>query len=232
MWNKEIIKTVEEKLSAKIVLNESTKQMYEFLFLNKEKNFEDFYFLILPYTNKSSYKDIINFLLEIIDGSFYIEVENNFILFYKGNLDIELNQLILSLSEDFSVSIRIFSSGKVSFHDNFGFIGIYQAYKLYLNKSNNYYCSNKDLIMELYNKDKQMLSKLKPVILNKVLVDHQLENLVYAFVKNNLNITKTAKDTYMHRNTINNKLDLITKETGLNIRQFYDAMALLLLLSL
>ena len=86
--------------------------------------------------------------------------------------------------------------------------------------------------MELYNQDKALLKQIKPIIISKILTDHQLETLVYSFVKNDLNITKTAKDMYMHRNTINNKLDLIQRETQLNIRHFNDAMALLLLLSL
>jgi len=43
---------------------------------------------------------------------------------------------------------------------------------------------------------------------------------------NNLNVTKTASEVYMHRNTINNKLDYIKKETGMNIQEFKDAVSM------
>lgn len=232
MWEKKIVNVVKEKIASPTYINKLAKDMYEFLFLEEKKEFENFYFLILSIKNSNEKQVIMDFFLDIISGSFYIEIENYFVLFYNLKLDIEIDKLILSLSEDFSVNIRLFSSGKVSFENPNNFYEIYQIYKKYLDKDNLYYCSNKELIMELYNKDNDSLLRIKPIIISKVLADHQLENLVYAFVNNNLNITKTAKDIYMHRNTINNKLDLIYKETKLNIRHFHDAMALLLLLSL
>lgn len=232
MWEKETIKLVNDKLSSTIFINQKSKDMYEFLFLGEKKNYDNFFFLIFSFKNSNESQEIMNFFLEIIAGSFYIEIENYYILFYNKNLDLEIDKLILTLSEDFSVAISLFASGKVSFANPNNFHEIFKVYKKYLDKDNFYYCSNRDLIMELYNKDKNILLKLKPIIISKILSDHQLVNLVYSFVNNDLNITKTAKDIYMHRNTINNKLDLIEKETKLNIRHFHDAMALLLLLSL
>lgn len=232
MWEKEIIKIVNDKLSSTTFINQKVKDMYEFLFLNKKKDFDFFYFLIFSFKDSNENKGIMDLFLDIVKDSFYIEIDNYYILFYKEKLEIEIDRLLLSLSEDFSVNIRLFLSGKISFEKPDNFVEVFKAYKKVLDKDNYYYCSNKDLIMELYNKNKKILLKLKPIIINTILADHQLENLVYSFVSNDLNITKTAKDIYMHRNTINNKLDLIQKETQLNIRHFHDAMALLLLLSL
>ena len=42
--------------------------------------------------------------------------------------------------------------------------------------------------------------------------------------ENDLNISTTAKNTYMHRNTVNYKLEQIKDETGLDIRRFKDAV--------
>lgn len=44
------------------------------------------------------------------------------------------------------------------------------------------------------------------------------------FLANNLNISETARKLYLHRNTLINKLDKIEKETGLNLRNFEDAV--------
>jgi carbohydrate diacid regulator len=50
-----------------------------------------------------------------------------------------------------------------------------------------------------------------------------MEILIQAMFKNNLNVTQTASDVYMHRNTVIKKLDFIKKETGLNLQKFQDA---------
>ncbi|MEG0109287.1 MAG: helix-turn-helix domain-containing protein, partial [Lachnospiraceae bacterium] len=47
---------------------------------------------------------------------------------------------------------------------------------------------------------------------------------VYKFFENNLNISETARQLYIHRNTLLYKLEKIQKKTGLDVRVFEDAM--------
>ena len=47
---------------------------------------------------------------------------------------------------------------------------------------------------------------------------------VQAFFENNLNISETARQMYLHRNTLGYRLDKITKTTGLDVRKFDDAL--------
>lgn len=44
------------------------------------------------------------------------------------------------------------------------------------------------------------------------------------FFQNNLNIAETSRQLHMHRNTLIYRLDQIEKKTGLDLRQFEDAM--------
>ena len=44
------------------------------------------------------------------------------------------------------------------------------------------------------------------------------------FFENNLNISETARQLYVHRNTLVYRLERIEKEIGLDIRKFDDAM--------
>ena len=46
----------------------------------------------------------------------------------------------------------------------------------------------------------------------------------YKFYENNLNISETARQLYVHRNTLVYRLERIEKEIGLDIRKFDDAM--------
>lgn len=42
-----------------------------------------------------------------------------------------------------------------------------------------------------------------------------------------MNLSKTASETFYHRNTIEYRLDSIQRKTGLNPRRFYDAVKLM-----
>ena len=45
-----------------------------------------------------------------------------------------------------------------------------------------------------------------------------------AFIKHSLNISEASRSMYVHRNTLIYRLDKIERVTGLNIRNFNDAM--------
>ncbi|MBR2909793.1 MAG: helix-turn-helix domain-containing protein [Clostridia bacterium] len=100
-------------------------------------------------------------------------------------------------------------------------IGEYSEIK---NMPNTFACKfvaglNGDLRVELADKflNKQVISVFK---------DEELKNSIDAFFANNLNISETSRNSYMHRNTLLYRLDKIHKITGLNIRNFDDAVTL------
>lgn len=45
------------------------------------------------------------------------------------------------------------------------------------------------------------------------------------FFDNNMNIAQTARQLHMHRNTLIYRLEQVQRETGLDVRQFHDAMS-------
>ncbi len=55
--------------------------------------------------------------------------------------------------------------------------------------------------------------------------DEDMLSTAEAFLQNSLNVSETARSLYMHRNTLLYRLDKIEKATGLNIRQFGDAVS-------
>jgi len=62
-----------------------------------------------------------------------------------------------------------------------------------------------------------------------VLKDDDLFACIDAFFKNNLNIAETSRNAFLHRNTLLYRIDKIHKLTGLNIRNFEDAITFKLL---
>ncbi|MCH5163219.1 MAG: helix-turn-helix domain-containing protein [Clostridiales bacterium] len=57
-----------------------------------------------------------------------------------------------------------------------------------------------------------------------VLSDAELMTAADAFLRHSLNISEASRSMYVHRNTLIYRLDKIEKMTGLNIRNFNDAM--------
>lgn len=56
------------------------------------------------------------------------------------------------------------------------------------------------------------------------LFDKDTLTAIDKFFQNNLNIAETARQLHMHRNTLIYRLEQIEKKTGLDLRQFEDAM--------
>ena len=69
---------------------------------------------------------------------------------------------------------------------------------------------------------------LSPEIIS-VMKDKELIECINAFFKNNLNISETSRNAFLHRNTLLYRIEKINKITGLNIRNFEEAMTFKLL---
>lgn len=67
---------------------------------------------------------------------------------------------------------------------------------------------------------------LQEVFAGNTAVQFEEEELitVYTFFNNNLNISETARQLYVHRNTLVYRLEKIQKKTGLDVRVFEDAL--------
>ena len=58
----------------------------------------------------------------------------------------------------------------------------------------------------------------------ELLKDEDMVNTAEEFLENNLNVSETARNLYMHRNTLMYRLDKIERVMGLNLRNFSDAV--------
>jgi len=69
------------------------------------------------------------------------------------------------------------------------------------------------------------------LFLNEVFKEGSFESLdqetmftIQKFFENNLNVSETSRQLYIHRNTLVYRLDKIQKVTGLDLRMFDDAI--------
>ena len=57
-----------------------------------------------------------------------------------------------------------------------------------------------------------------------ILNDEELMSTIFSFFENSLNTSVTSSKTFMHRNTLNYRLDKVKKLTGLNLKMFEHAV--------
>ena len=68
--------------------------------------------------------------------------------------------------------------------------------------------------------------EFKELILKNFIYDYDFQNAIKKFIENNMNVLKTSKILYMHRNTLINKLDRFNQITGYDPKEFKDAYVL------
>ena len=71
----------------------------------------------------------------------------------------------------------------------------------------------------------EYLAEMTDESAKEIFEDEEMVNTAEEFLRNSLNVSETSRNLYMHRNTLLYRLDKIEKATGLNIRQFPDAVS-------
>ncbi len=168
---------------------------------------------------KNGQEKVLEFFNDFFKVS-YKQIENEYYL-YKlvSDEELELEAIIDSLNVDFGENIKVFETNYLNKEEDV--FNLFDVYK----RNNKYSYSNiSKLVMDISNNED--LKKLREITLYKVDKDNDLINIVIAMYKNDLNVSKTASAVYMHRNTVNNKLEIIKKSSGLDIQKFYDAIAM------
>lgn len=223
-----------EKNSLNYILSQKKVIKYEpFLIDNDLKDtISKYRFIILKFNDDfiEDVNQIIELLHNIIDVKKIINTSNQSLILYSYDSEINFNQLIQTINFDFGASLQLFFGGKLSsnvFDDNnIYFITIFEL----MNSSTDYYYDNLYLINYLLKTDQNKLKSIKEDILYKILNDSSLMMVLDAMFNNDLNVSKASQNIFMHRNTVNNKLELIKENTGLNVQIFKHACALYTLL--
>ena len=137
------------------------------------------------------------------------------------------------LYEELGVGVKVFVGGTVK---SFSEVYISYSQALTAEKMQEVFCPNLDVVaykdfalarvLEDMNasKTEELILALTGEGGKELIEDSELMLTGEAFLNSNLNVSETARELYIHRNTLNYRLDKIEKLTGLDIRKFGDAL--------
>lgn len=174
-------------------------------------------FIIIKNT-LSNLTDTIDVFKTLVGQNIEITENNgNTIIKYNYDNQNDVYDLLVSFSNEnmFDLTCYISSLHEVALDEELN-IGLALIDQL----SSGFYSLKKALLhVRSINNAKQILD----TILNSTGID---EDFIKQFVSNDLNISKASKGMYLHRNTLNYKLDKLLELTGFDLRVFIDSYIL------
>lgn len=174
------------------------------------------------YLKGNHIKEIIS-VLEIYEDYKVVQIQENF-LEITVTTDFDIQQMIkvrdlvmVELFQDFTVFV-------VPKNFDFKINDILEI----LPKLNKGIYQIENFIYEIVKLgDRDLVQKIKGYYYNRL--SPETIETVLGFIDQDLNATKTAKALFMHRNTLNYRLDNFIKKTEIDVRKFSGALAIYLL---
>ena len=139
--------------------------------------------------------------------------------FIKEELGVDVTVGVGSTVKDIKDVARSYmqASGALRYADAFSVRGNIHSYREFVLVK---------MIEELsLGKQEEYCAELMGEAALEVFEDEELLATAEEFLLSSLNVSETSRNLYMHRNTLSYRLDKIEKATGLNIRQFSDAVS-------
>lgn len=79
-----------------------------------------------------------------------------------------------------------------------------------------------------YQLPADLQKKVSQEIVDLFYEDHEMFSSIKVFLENNLNASLTAKKLYIHRNTLQYRIDKFIEKTGIDLKDFYGAFTVFL----
>lgn len=140
----------------------------------------------------------------------------------------DFNEIIETLSDDLTISLKLFQSPILNnIEDLPEILPIYQSYFFpTMKQSLKGVVELPDLllpkmIMSLTDSEKEIMYH---AVLGESIYDSDLLKTIEFIITKQFNISLVAKELYMHRNTVQNRLDRFTQLTGLDLSLYEDQL--------
>lgn len=160
-----------------------------------------------------------NYIVEEINDDILVVLDQD----YYNPEPFDFNSLSELINEDFDYSISMFIEPYMKEEFSLG-----ESYKEFLKELPKGIYHFADIIpyLVIYKKDELKVKTIQYII---ELTNKEVVHTVREFINTNLNSSESAKKLYMHRNTLNYRIDNFTQSTGINVKSFKGANAIYML---
>lgn len=168
------------------------------------------------------------FFESCVDYFFINNYVGCFVIQSAPNKDI-LEQQIAVLEEDFETTLRLLIGIKIEEHDDILSIVSEELHNFSISKSNHGIFEYKDHYLHSSIKPIIQSSAIAQTILRRVDRVEESKQTIQALWKYQGNLTSTSQSLFIHRNTLNYRIDKFYETTSLNLRNLDDLLLCYLL---
>ena len=177
--------------------------------------------------------EVISLLNDIFLNLEVLLLEKITILFFEEDGIQDLAVVFQTISDDFGKQLCIHEGLMLNKNTKGSIIAHYIGVLLNSNCLNKDYSNFIELLLSAEsNVTYSLMKELKEFYFNPILTKNNTKNELEVFFKNDLNVSKTAKELYLNRNSLINRLDSFSKEVGYNVQSFKFATIMLLIMNL
>ncbi|MBR2138827.1 MAG: helix-turn-helix domain-containing protein [Bacilli bacterium] len=219
-------------IEKKIYDNDNTLQpVYEYLFENSTYPFKNNKAKLLIID--SIYPEFKEILLSFFKEVELIKLDNIYVAFCFEAYSSDINNFLITIIDDLGINFKLHEGininsaipGKVV-------LEYLSIIKQYITKTLESYTDISNILTnEKLDSKQEYINIIDQYVIGPVLKNTTNKDIILTYFKNDLNVSKTAKDLYINRNSLLNKFEAIHKLTGLNLQKFTHACAMYLFIS-
>lgn len=212
-------------------MDSKSESIYKYIFENGKYPFLKKYKFIVVNNNIDS--ELFSLLNEIFINLEVLQLDKISLLFFEDDGFSDISVVFQTISDDFGKQLFIHEGLVLNKNIKGSIVAHYIGVLLNTNCFNKDYSNLIDLLLSgESNVIYSLMKELKESYFNPILNKNNTKTVLDVFFKNDLNVSKTAKDLYLNRNSLINRLDSFSKEVGYNVQSFKFATIMLLIMNL
>lgn len=210
--------------------NENINKVYTYLLEKGNYPFVKKMKLMIYKVNTEDEEVVEDILTKIYQPCLNITLYGFRICFYNEKYETKISELFETITDDLGYNIPL-HEGIIIDNKTSGLNVLNYIEAFVKNKSLNHqtYTDISEMILEMDKASSVHLIEFLAKHIYQTTFKEQNKDILDVMIKNNLNVSSSAKYLYMNRNSLINKLDAIYKETGFNLQKFKHACAIYIL---
>ncbi len=213
-------------------LNKKMESIYNYIYEGGEYPFDKKVNFLL-YKAKGYEEQINSLLKDVLVNIVEFSIDDINVIFYEDDNNINIEELFQTMSDDFGYSINVHNGLRINKNVKGSLLAHYISCIINSHYFGKRYSSLVDIIFSNDPaKNYPLIKEIKTFILEPVLKKNNNLETLDIFFKNDLNVSQTAKELYLNRNSLINRLDVISKEIGIDVQSFKYAACILIMINL